>query len=93
MGQIALANVSNLQGLEFGRRSGLPDNPGERNGRGGRRGKLGVGQIQDSSLEGSNVNISSEFSSLIIAQRAFEADSKAVTTFDTVTQDTMNMIH
>ena len=29
----------------------------------------------------------------IIAQRAFEANSKAVTTFDTITQETINMIH
>ena len=50
VGQIALANVRQPPGAEIGRRSGLPDNPGERNGRGGRRGKLGVGQIQDSSL-------------------------------------------
>ena len=33
------------------------------------------------------------FSNLIIAQRAFEASSKAVTTFDTITQETINMIH
>jgi flagellar hook protein FlgE len=29
---------------------------------------------------------------LIVAQRAFEANSKTVTTFDTVTQDTLSMI-
>jgi flagellar hook protein FlgE len=39
------------------------------------------------------VNISQEFSDLIIAQRAFEANSKAVTTFDSVVQETINMIH
>ena len=50
-------------------------------------------QMVDGALEGSNVNISAEFSNLIIAQRAFEASSKAVTTFDTVTQETINMIH
>ena len=44
-------------------------------------------------LEQSNVNISAEFSNLIIAQRAFEANAKSVTTFDTVAQDTINMIH
>ena len=49
--------------------------------------------IVQGALEASNVNISAEFSDLIIAQRAFEANSKAVTTFDTVTQETINMIH
>ena len=56
-------------------------------------GSAGLGTMQDAALEGSNVNISAEFSDLIIAQRAFEANSKAVTTFDTVTQETINMIH
>ena len=49
--------------------------------------------MQDAALEGSNVNISSEFANLIIAQRAFEANSKSVTTFDTITQETIQMIH
>ena len=39
--------------------------------------------MEDAALEASNVNISSEFSDLIIAQRAFEANAKSVTTFDT----------
>jgi flagellar hook protein FlgE len=43
-------------------------------------------------LEQSNVDISTEFANLIVAQRAFEANSKTVTTFDTVTQETINMI-
>ncbi len=49
--------------------------------------------LEDDALEASNVNISSEFSDLIVAQRAFEANAKSVTTFDTVTQDTINMVH
>jgi len=54
---------------------------------------MNVLRLQGGALEGSNVNISAEFSKLIIAQRAFEANSKAITTFDTVTQETINMIH
>ena len=53
----------------------------------------GRGTLEGSSLEASNVNISTEFSDLIVAQRAFEANAKSVTTFDTVTQDTINMVH
>jgi flagellar hook protein FlgE len=56
-------------------------------------GSTGLGVLQGGALEGSNVNISQEFSNLIIAQRAFEANSKTVTTFDSVTQETINMIH
>jgi flagellar hook protein FlgE len=56
-------------------------------------GTSGRGALEGSSLEASNVNISTEFSDLIVAQRAFEANAKSVTTFDTVTQDAINMVH
>jgi flagellar hook protein FlgE len=59
----------------------------------GTAGAGGLGTIQDDALETSNVDISTEFANLIVAQRAFEANSKAVTTFDTVTQETINLIH
>jgi flagellar hook protein FlgE len=93
VGQLALANAPNLQGLELQGNglysatlaSGTPTF--------GASGTNGLGTIQDGALEESNVNISAEFSDLIIAQRAFEANSKAVTTFDTVTQETIEMIH
>jgi len=52
----------------------------------------GRGSIAGEALEQSNVDISSEFSDLIVAQRAFEANSKTVTTFDSVTQDAIGMI-
>ncbi len=93
VGQLALANVANVQGLQMlgdgdyaaTLASGTPSI--------GISGTAGRGTLQDGALEESNVNISAEFSDLIIAQRAFEANSKAVTTFDTVTQETINMIH
>src|SRR5271170_2161924 len=80
IGQLAVASVVNQQGL-----TRLGDNyyattlasgaatTGVANS-GGR------GSIEDSSLEASNVDISTEFADLIVAQRAFEANSKAVTT-------------
>ncbi|MFC6644289.1 flagellar hook protein FlgE [Granulicella cerasi] len=52
----------------------------------------GRGAIEDEALESSNVDISTEFSDLIVAQRAFEANSKTVTTLDTVMQDTIGLI-
>jgi flagellar hook protein FlgE len=59
----------------------------------GTSGTNGLGTMDGAALEASNVNISTEFSDLIVAQRAFEANAKSVTTFDTVTQDTINMVH
>jgi flagellar hook protein FlgE len=93
VGQLAIATVSSQQGLvdvgsteyQTTSASGLASV--------GVAGSGGRGTLEGSSLEASNVNISAEFSDLIVAQRAFEANSKAVTTFDTVTQETINMIH
>lgn len=93
VGQIAMGDVTNLQGLQLlgdgdyaaTLASGTPAIAPS--------GTDGLGTLQDGALEGSNVNISAEFSDLIIAQRGFEANSKAVTTFDTITEETINMIH
>lgn len=93
VGQIALANVTNLQGLEKLGDGNYATTLASGTASISTSGSAGLGTLQDSALEGSNVNISAEFSRLIIAQRAFEANSKAVTTFDTVTQETINMIH
>jgi flagellar hook protein FlgE len=93
VGQLALANVTNLQGLNL-----LGDGDYDTTLASGTAaistsGTSGLATLQDGALEASNVNISSEFSELIIAQRAFEANAKSVTTFDTITQDTINMVH
>ena len=93
VGQLALANVSNLQGLEDVGNSEYAETLASGTATVGTSGTSGLGTVTDGALEESNVNISSEFSNLIIAQRAFEASSKAVTTFDTITQETINMIH
>jgi flagellar hook protein FlgE len=51
----------------------------------------GSGKIVTSSLESSNVDIASEFSKLILAQRAYTANTKIVTAADELLQDTLNM--
>jgi flagellar hook protein FlgE len=93
VGQLALANVPNQQGLNMVGNNDYEATLASGTAVVGAAGSAGLGTLEDGALEQSNVNISAEFSQLIIAQRAFEADSKAVTTFDTVTQDTINMIH
>jgi flagellar basal body rod protein FlgG len=51
----------------------------------------GAGQLVASSVERSNVDIASEFTKLIVAQRAYTANTKVVTTADELLQDTINM--
>jgi flagellar hook protein FlgE len=93
VGQLALGNVVNLQGLQDMGNGDYSTTLASGTATIGVSGTSGLGSMQGGALEASNVNISAEFSDLIIAQRAFEANSKAVTTFDTVTQETINMIH
>jgi flagellar hook protein FlgE len=56
-------------------------------------GTNGLGTIQSGALEGSNVDLANEMANLITAQRAFESNSKIVTTSDELLQDVVNMKH
>jgi flagellar hook protein FlgE len=53
----------------------------------------GRGTIEGGSLEASNVDIATEFTNLIVYQRAYEANAHVVTTADQLSQDTINLIH
>ena len=91
--QLAIASVENEQGLSAMGSNEYKATAASGQATVGVAGTGGRGTLEGSSLEASNVNISQEFSNLIIAERAFEANSKAVTTFDTVTQEAINMFH
>ena len=54
-------------------------------------GANGAGQLVTSSLESSNVDIGKEFTKLIVAQRAYSANTKLVTTADNLLQETLDM--
>ena len=54
-------------------------------------GSNGLGTLATSSLEMSNVDLSDQLSSLIVAQRAYEANAKVVTTSDEILQDVTNL--
>jgi flagellar hook protein FlgE len=89
LGQIALASFSNNNGLQL---DGSTDySPTLASGPAvvGVPGSGELGTVVGGSLEESNVDIATEFANLIVAQRGYEADAKAVTTFDQITQDTI----
>jgi flagellar hook protein FlgE len=92
VGQLAIATVGNEQGLEAEGSTEYATTTASGNASVGTAGSGGRGTVEDKELEGSNVDVSAEFSALIVAQRAFEANSKAVTTFDTVTQEAISMV-
>ena len=83
LGQIQLATFPNPSGLNSlggnlfqpSSASGNPitDNPG---------GNTGMGTLEQGFLEGSNVDVVTEFVQMILAQRAYEANSKVIRTAD-----------
>jgi flagellar hook protein FlgE len=54
-------------------------------------GTNGAGTLATQSVESSNVDIATEFSKLIVAQEAYSANTKMVTTADQMLQSTINM--
>jgi flagellar hook protein FlgE len=54
-------------------------------------GTNGAGNLVTQSVESSNVDIATEFSNLIVAQQAYSANAKLVTTADQMLQQTIDM--
>jgi flagellar hook protein FlgE len=92
VGQVAMASIVNPESLiaagnnnyQLSSKSalpavGLPDTGGR-------------GEILGGSVESSTVDIAKEFTNLIVYQRAYEANSKVITTTDQLSQDTINLI-
>ncbi len=92
LGQLALANFANLQALTKQGDSNYSATISSGSAIIGAPGTASLGTLTGSALELSNVDMSAEFSNLIIAERGFQANAKSVTTFDQIAQDTINMI-
>ena len=50
------------------------------------------GTISGSSLEGSNTDIADEFTKLIVTQQAYSANTKVITTANSMVQDLLNVL-
>ncbi len=89
LGQIALASFANQNGLQLDGNTDFSPTLASGQPVVGVPGAGGRGTLSGGALELSNVDIATEFAKLIVAQRGYEADAKAVTTFDQITQDTI----
>jgi flagellar hook protein FlgE len=56
-------------------------------------GQGAAGTITPSSIEGSNVDIATELTQMIVAQRAYTSNSKVITAADQMIQDALALIH
>ena len=89
-GQIAPSNVGTIQLVSFPNGAGLEaignnlmlETPSSGSAVSGIAGAGGMGTLLQGSLESSNVNAVSEITNLITAQRAYEMNSKVITTSD-----------
>lgn len=91
IGRIATANFDNPSGLEKvgGSLFNASVNSGE--AQIGVAGDGGRGTLVGGALEMSNVDLSQEFTNLIVAQRGFQANSRIITTSDEVLQELVNL--
>ena len=89
--QVVLANFANIQGLKpigetswvesFSSGSPVVSEPGT----------AGLGLLQSSALEESNVDLTAELVNMIVAQRNFQANAQTIQAEDTVTQSIINL--
>ncbi|MGQ9831596.1 MAG: flagellar hook protein FlgE [Thermochromatium sp.] len=91
LGQVAMANFKNPQGL-----SQIGDNNWAQSyGSGepvyGAAGDGRLGSIQSCALESSNVDLTEELVNMITAQRNYEANAKTISTADQMTQTILNL--
>lgn len=92
LGQVALAIFNNPGGLIREGSNVFTVSPNSGIAREGLAGQGGRGMVNGGVLEGSNVDIATEFSNLIIAQRAFQAGARSITTADTLLAEAVNLV-
>lgn len=91
VGQLAMASIRNPDSLvavgdnafQLSARSSLPAIGTPNTG--------GRGTIMGGAIESSNVDIAKEFTSLIVLQRGYQANTRVVTTVDEISQETINI--
>jgi len=91
IGQIAVASFANPEGLTLDGDNQYSATTASGAAVIGTAGTAGRGTIAGSSVEQSNVDMATQFSDLIVYQRAYEANAKAITAFDQMEQATLQM--
>ncbi|HUD22755.1 MAG TPA: flagellar hook protein FlgE [Acidobacteriaceae bacterium] len=92
LGQVAIASFANAQGLAQSGQSDYQATYASGSAVVGQAGAGGNGTITGGAVEGSNVDLSTEFANMIVAQQGYEANAKALTTLDQISQATLQMM-
>ncbi len=91
LAQVALASFDNPEGLEKAGSSQYRAGANSGEAALGTPGGDGFGELVSGALEMSNVDLSQEFTNLIVAQRGFQANARIITTSDEVLQELTNL--
>ena len=91
LGQIAMASFSNPAGLQKLGQSQFQESSNSGLAQVGPANTQGRGNINTGYVEMSNVDLSSEFTDLIVTQRGFQANTKIITTVDDLLQEVINL--
>jgi len=89
--QLSMATFTNPQGLEKAGSSNYRSSINTGDVTIATAGSPGVGTLAGGSLEMSNVDLSQEFTNLIVAQRGFQANARIITTSDEILQELTNL--
>jgi flagellar hook protein FlgE len=92
LGQVAVAGFANDEGLTQANNGDFQATTASGAAVVGQAGVGGNGTITGGAVEQSNVDLSTEFSNMIVAQQSYEANAKALTTLDQVSQATLQLI-
>ena len=90
-GRIDLATFVNPEGLDEAGNSYFAETAASGTAQLAAPGFDGSGELVSSSLEMSNVNLAQEFSDMITTQRGFQANSRIITTSDTMLEELINL--
>jgi flagellar hook protein FlgE len=91
LGQLALANFPNPQGLHQLGDTSWAESFASGNATLGEAATAGFGQIQAGALEDSNVDLTTQLVNMITAQRDFQANAQVITTENQITQTVINI--
>lgn len=91
LGQIALSNFANPQGLQQEGNTQWQQSFSSGDPVNGVAGGSGFGTIESGSLESSNVDITSQLVNMITAERDFQANAQMISATDQVTQSIINI--
>jgi flagellar hook protein FlgE len=91
LGQIALSNFSNPQGMQQLGDTAWAETFASGQAISGVAGSSGYGLVQAGALEASNVDITEQLVNMITAQRNFQANAQMISTADSITQTIINI--